>query len=476
MEQEIYVRKEDEAQPNSNLNPIGKGLESDASVQVHNQPWNYVGSPQRNFGIDRKLVDFENLVRLQFGDSLTCMPVITSKGSKFVSVWNEIPECSTEERFTLKYLPLFYIIVAPDEKSNFELKLVTFHGKVIEELKDSSEMPLTDGCKIEFIEKLKHLKLCQGVKFPNSELKCDLRTLSKFYLIEQFGPNVIIRSRNCNFAIYEDSGSTACSTCLALNGKEHSKRKKYNKPNNITDSLTIFGEGSSSTTIFPSPFSGDLSEDNKALIKLEASDEFQGGEEMPEELSTHDHYSVVNDATVTDLEHNDCDFQLNIRSTNFPQIQDSDLIDQKFNLPSTVSIYPEDPSVLPPPPMKKKSTSSFRCKHCDYMTSEKPHMIKHISVMHKKLKAKAHKCKYCNYRTDEKPDLLEHVKENHSELKPYSCETCPFKAKDKRALDHHVISNHDQSKAYLCEHCSYSTPSKGRLTCHIKAVHDKVFL
>ena len=293
-------------------------------------PWDNDGSQQRNPDIAQKLDEFENLVRLQFGDSLSCMPVITSSGSKFVSIWNDIPEYADKDSFSMKYLPLFYIIGAPDEKSNLELKLITFHGKVIEELKDSPSQPLNDGCKIEFVDKLRHLKLCQGVKSPNIETKHDLHTLSTFYLIEQLEHDIVIRSRNCNFALYEDSGSTVCSMCLALNRKEPTKKKKH-KTNHNLNSLTIFGEGSS-TTIFPNPFGSDYSEDTKPLVKVEVNDvnEFQ----ETEDFSNPEDYSLMNEE--------DSDYQWNMQPSDYPPIHESDvIINQKFNIPSTISIYPE---------------------------------------------------------------------------------------------------------------------------------------
>jgi len=249
-----------------------------------------------------------------------------------------------------------------------------------------------------------------------------------------------------------------------LNKSEPSKRKKI-KTNQIIDSLTIVGEGSG-TNIFSASYESEYPEDEKPLVKVEIDDglEFQQSDESAEVSNAKD-YSLINSVISEDDEEN-TDYQWNISSESLNEMYGSvDYVKRK----SAISISPEGRSAS----TKNKTNSNYNCKHCEYITSEKSQVIKHVAITHKKVKSKVHKCKYCSYFCDDLGVIKDHIKENHSDLKPYSCDLCPFKAKDKRALDHHVVSNHDQSKAYLCEHCSYSTPSKGRLTCHIKAVHDK---
>ena len=383
------------------------------------QPYSYGKGKENQLDIDQKLEELKHLVQQNFGESLSCMPIITSKGYKFVSISEEIPgDGEGDAILSMKFLPLFYIVGTVKADLNIELKLIAFNGKVLEQLQGTPDQPLNDERKVKFIDKLRQIHLCEGVKFPNLDSKYDLRMLLKSYLIECLEENVIIRSRNCKFVVYKDGGSSVCGTCATYD-KNWSSKKKRNRTSDIKKSLTIFSE-ENSALISSNPFETDYSEGQKPQIKTEtdAVDEFQGDEEMGD-LSTSEDYSLINSEITED--ENNIDYQWNVN----PLKESADISDNKFG------------------------------------------------ISKQKVKTKCHTCKYCSYVFTNKAELLEHVKTNHSDVKPYSCELCNFKAKDKRALDHHVISNHDQSKAYLCEHCSYSTPSKGRLTCHIKAVHDK---
>ena len=59
------------------------------------------------------------------------------------------------------------------------------------------------------------MQLCQGVKILDPTLKLDPQTFTFLYLVENLDQNVIVRSRQCQFALHE--GKLVCEVCEALN-------------------------------------------------------------------------------------------------------------------------------------------------------------------------------------------------------------------------------------------------------------------
>ena len=462
---------------------IGKNTCTINNLSIPISSMTSIGMEKRENTLDT-LKSFEIFVRLKFGDSLICIPVITDGGDRFISIYHRLNATqSSTGMYGMRYLPLFYVIGAIDENFELSLKLITFHGKIIDELKVSKPSNVehnaqpSDNEKVEFIQRLKYMKLCQGTKIMDNEREQRLKDFSDFCLIEQLEDNIIIRSRYCKFAILENETDFKCEMCASLNAtepitynKEKKKRRKLKK-NYSEDGFTIFNEDEGSIT---GTSQYDVSEGYfKPELELPSVKEENTDEEyLSDEYQNGYNYDGGGSDYRPDsqnLAYNETDFddEWTPHSSNFEETQLSTAISDS---PSMI------PGEHPLPDMHKNSGKTFKCKHCTYVSTEKQEMVKHISLTHRKMKQRTLKCKYCDYKTIDKPQLIQHIQESHDPEKPYSCDSCAFKTKEKRTLVQHIIAVHDKSKSYLCEQCSYATPSKGRLSCHIKAVHDKVTL
>ena len=159
------------------------------------------------------LEDLEEFVRSNFDDLLVSMS-ISSTGSLFLNIWQQPSELNNG--YIMKYNPLFHIIATVDENSNLTLRLITFHGKIVSETSDG-DIQLTTEEKLNFVKRLQQSNLCKGFEMIESGLRMDPKNFSSTYLVEQFEENVIVRSRNCNFAVTEEK--PVCVPCLNLSNK-----------------------------------------------------------------------------------------------------------------------------------------------------------------------------------------------------------------------------------------------------------------
>ena len=94
-----------------------------------------------------------------------------------------------------------------DGSKKLSLKLITFHGKIVDQINEADHPLMTDEDKVNFVGKLDKLKLCKGIEMPDTDLKLDARTFSSMYLVERLQQEVIIRSYNCQYALYENSNN-----------------------------------------------------------------------------------------------------------------------------------------------------------------------------------------------------------------------------------------------------------------------------
>ena len=218
------------------------------------------------------LEELENLIKNHFGDLLVSVAVSAS-GSLFLSIWQQPSEHSG---IYMNYLPLFYIICGVDEYSKLSLKLIAFNGKVLEEL-IAHEDPVSDDAKIEFISKLTRIKLCQGVKNSDNELKLDPQTFAYLYLVEQLEKNVIIRSRQCRVGLFDGSG--VCQACSALDKENITKAEDNKHSENELCSPTKRGRGRPrvTTTKENNHFDGAKKGRGRTKAKIDYNDDVKVG-------------------------------------------------------------------------------------------------------------------------------------------------------------------------------------------------------
>ena len=154
----------------------------------------------------------EDMVKEKFKDLLVSMS-ISAQGALFLHIWQQPSDWyGGQPEFVLEYLPLFHIVGTVSEATHLQLKLITYHGKVIDEQKSTNP---SDEQKFNFVKKLQVSKLCQGVSIPESDFRLDVQTFSNLYLVEQFEEKVVLRSRSCHFAIFNQDNSV-CKSCSEL--------------------------------------------------------------------------------------------------------------------------------------------------------------------------------------------------------------------------------------------------------------------
>ena len=100
----------------------------------------------------------------------------------------------------LTYLPTFHVICTSDGQA-LTLKLMTFHGKVVTSFGDGPDQKLTLEDTLEFFKLLDTARLCSGITTTDLVKKNSFRMNVGKYLVEQFEDKVVLRSRQCRFAI-----------------------------------------------------------------------------------------------------------------------------------------------------------------------------------------------------------------------------------------------------------------------------------
>ena len=78
----------------------------------------------------------------------------------------------------------------------------------------------------------------------------------------------------------------------------------------------------------------------------------------------------------------------------------------------------------------------FKCSDCDYKTSKKNHLQRHIDSVH--LKLKPFECDNCDLKFALKGQLQQHIDAVHLKLKPFMCNECGFKATRNGTLQRHT--------------------------------------
>ena len=119
-----------------------------------------------------------------------------------------------------------------------------------------------------------------------------------------------------------------------------------------------------------------------------------------------------------------------------------------------------------------QKTKVSDCKQFDYATSPKEHLDQQPKAMHQKIKQFS--CNECDYDGSCKDHLEQHIKVMHSKIVMFSCDQCDYAAVSKENLDEHIKNVHRKIIILECEQCNYTTPSKDNLDQQEKSVHQKI--
>ena len=86
----------------------------------------------------------------------------------------------------------------------------------------------------------------------------------------------------------------------------------------------------------------------------------------------------------------------------------------------------------------------------------------------KKKKSCPHKCPHCDYESSKKSNLDRHIQVVHEKIRPHKCPTCGKAFGQKCDLDKHSKTVHDKKMDFICSHCDQAFGQKCHLDRHIK--------
>ena len=179
------------------------------------------------------------------GDKLAISHSVSLSGNPFLCMWqpmksrlsknkNKLNHNTTDVGISLQYLPTFYVVATTYKKLTnqnrhlLRLRLITFHGRVLSELKETENNYLTNEDKLNFIEQLTDdsLNLCRGICLLTKDgesdimdrtLRLDSQTFTFLYLVERLDEEIIVRSRQCKYILDQnDDKESLCKECLNL--------------------------------------------------------------------------------------------------------------------------------------------------------------------------------------------------------------------------------------------------------------------
>lgn len=437
-----------------------------------------------------KLDAVNNSIVGELSESFVSLRVFTDE-APFISFWHQSPTPSTKETILkMRYLPLFYVIACLDEEDKLCLKLITFHGKLVDEINESHDGFIPKEDMLTFVKKLSYLHLCGGVQLPDIQTKFDLSMISSVYLLEHVEESVIIRSAQCNFALSQEV--RVCDACAALSSTEE-------------------GVGDSSSVLPDYVSYCDTSNDFQEQSEVQTTPKEQLGIVSIQIQSNM--LEVPNDHEGTKsfiIYAEDSKMNLEPKNPSIPLIPILTTLKPCDSKPTDIETKESVPTLITTSTSLNITKASKRlrlrkphkCPHCYHTTRKKQHLKDHILAVHEKVRPFAcEHCSYsattnstitkhikivhdknltllcdrCDYKTSTNQNLLRHVNTVHEKIKPFRCGKCPHATTTQRDLDAHVMAKHDKLKPIQCDRCDYTTCRKSSLNFHIKRAHDPTF-
>ena len=111
----------------------------------------------------------------------------------------------------------------------------------------------------------------------------------------------------------------------------------------------------------------------------------------------------------------------------------------------------------------------YDCLVCETSFASKNNMKQHYEEMHQ---PKSTTCKTCGIIFGSNQKLKSHVNIVHEKIKPYKCNLCPGMYNQISEREAHIRRIHgEQNVIYKCKECDHSYKSRKPLTKHIREVH-----
>ena len=402
--------------------------------------------------------------------------------------------------FSMKYLPLFYVIVCFDSKNIVCFKLITYHGKTIDEL-NGAKQDLSKEEMVNFVNRVSSLHLCQGVQIPKDvQTKLDLGMFCSLYVLEHLEENIILRSSRCSIALCLDD--VICDACSGLSNMETHHEQQYESlvyRNEIDGSCGLF---SSNQEMSPASLSiAEINDfqnriSNQEVGGMAIGDESDIGEEIePKALIIYTDDTTIKDRVTahlsTDIKkgsYSKEEVKINVK------LGDIDKNDATTSSTRHVTRFKRHKKLQNKKPHKcphcihttqkrqhlkdhiraiHEKAKPFKCEHCTYAAATNSTVVKHMKIVHEKHLTVL--CDRCDYKTSTNQNLLRHVSTVHEKVKPFQCEKCSHATTTQRDLDAHVMAKHDKLRPIQCDKCDYTTCRKSSLNSHIKQTHDPNF-
>ena len=421
------------------------------------------------------LESLDGLVESNFRDSLASTIVSTGE-SLYLSVWKQPTELfSRGDR--MKFLPLFYVICCVEKESRkIALKLITYNGKIIQEIKEKDHN-LKDDTKIEFIGKLCALNLCPGISLPGKSGYDNNLHRDHDVFVEQLEDDIIIRSKNCVLGL--NNSNLVCENCQVV--------AEY-----LINDTSIIGVEAETT------LEDTLIEDEEPMesesLETSSADAVQQEKASKSEI-LGDLNTGVND-TQTNIEVQKksvkpvfkckhCEFETTKKEGMANHIIDNHLktntllceyCDFKCSKKSEMVQHCHEIHDIEYRESAIEDVNMFRCEQCSYETQKKTLLTKHMENVHEKKPKKPFiKCQQCDFKTRRPDRMTQHVGKVHENNdRPFQCEQCLFKFTAQKSLDKHISAVHHQIKPYLCNFCTYKSAYQKQLTWHINTVHHNI--
>jgi hypothetical protein len=136
----------------------------------------------------------------------------------------------------------------------------------------------------------------------------------------------------------------------------------------------------------------------------------------------------------------------------------------------------------------RTESGEFQCPHCEYVKKNQSTVHMHIRAKHSG--TYKHKCSTCDYETTTKQNLEKHMASKHPEkstpiAKEFKCELCTFETKTKAGLRSHIMLKHftDELNTMLnnddniqCNVCNEEFKSKPAFVYHTPKCLNKELL